>query len=174
MFLGSMEQVQRWWAEVFRDGDIYKAIDHRAACAYGEAALKSRQFGFAQQAVLIHFKGPSLGEGSDVHEACTRLAEAFARFVCVAADCSFVHLAALKNLVPYMDATLKQAPRKHVLAVGDFEILRKLERCGVHGENLSAILSFNPMFPGRSSAKVPQLPNHHFSSAIPTPRSVNG
>ena len=146
--LGSMEQVQRWWAEMFRDGDINKAIDQRAVCAYGEAALKNGQFGIAQQAVLIHFKGPSLGEGSDVHEACTRLAEAFAQFVCAAADCSFVHPAALKKLVPYMDATSKQALRKHVLAAGDFEMLRMLERCGVHGENLSAILPSNPMFSG--------------------------
>ena len=84
-----------------------------------------------------------------------------------AADCSFVHPAALKKLVPYMDATLTQVLRKHVLAVGDFEMLRMMERCGVHDENLSAILSFNPMFPGRSSAKVPQLPKIISNGAQP-------
>ena len=159
-----MEQVQRWWVEVFRDGDINKAIDQRAVCAYGEAALKNGQFGIAQQAVLIHFKG--LGEGNDVHEACTKLAEAFARFVCAAADCCFGHPTALKKLVPYMDTTSKEALRKYVLAVGDFKMLRMLERCGVHGEKLSAILSFNPMFCGPQDAYVPQLSKAKFSFHI--------
>ena len=44
---------------MFCDGDINKAVDQRAVCACGEAALKNGQF-----------------------EACTRLAEAFAQFVC--------------------------------------------------------------------------------------------